>query len=152
MTRALHASVVAAWVILLLHGSGVWAQQKSLAPAGAEPVVLPPLTASSASFVTANATADTAKSSPAPACSVCCCPETPKCDASRLTFSGEYLLWWMSGRPMPANLVTTGPVVTGNPLTSSGPVGNPGTQTLFGGSQNAGAFSGAAPDRGIPVR
>jgi hypothetical protein len=60
----------------------------------------------------------------------------------RLSVTAEYLLWWMSRRPLPDNLVTGGPVNTGNPLTSSGPIGNPGTQTLFGGSQGAGAFSG----------
>ncbi len=64
------------------------------------------------------------------ACSTCAaCP----CGLpGRFWVRSEYLIWWTKGMDTPA-LVTTSPA--GTPRASAGVLGQPGTQTLFGGEE-----------------
>lgn len=57
----------------------------------------------------------------------CCCYPTNCCFYGSL----EYLAWWTKGVNLPA-LVTTSPFVQGQPMQSSGILGQPGTVILFG--------------------
>jgi hypothetical protein len=59
--------------------------------------------------------------------------------------SADYLLWWVRNAPLPTALVTTGNPATGVAagVFTSGAIGQPGTQVLFGNSSTSfGAMSG----------
>lgn len=73
--------------------------------------------------------------------------EVPSNDRSgyRTWASAEYLLWWVRNAPVPVPLVTIGNPATGVAagVFSSGAIGQPGTQVLFGNSSvNFNAMSG----------
>jgi hypothetical protein len=88
-----------------------------------------PSTPASATLSQGCSVNSTSSSCPSYACDPCgeCGPCGP---AGRFWVAAEYLYWTTSGNPVPP-LATTAPI--GNPRTNAGNLGDPGTQTLFGG-------------------
>jgi hypothetical protein len=69
----------------------------------------------------------------------------PEPSPERFWFRADYLLWWTKDGPLPMPLVTTGPTSA----TVIGGLGQPGTQVLFGGSnQDYGTASGLRLEAG----
>ncbi len=62
----------------------------------------------------------------------CECSDGQQGDGMNSWIRADYLYWWTSGMRLPP-LVTTSP--SGTPQTQAGVLGQPGTQTLFGGGE-----------------
>jgi len=134
------------WVlgIAILWGGapGAWAQTPADRPGTDIPKVDLP------NYLPSGGMAPADRMTSANACSTDACNATPSVpmeyrpDPPTFFFSADYLLWWIHRGPLPEQpLVTTGPQNSQN----AGIVGQPGTQTLFGGPNGLDwhGFSGA---------
>jgi hypothetical protein len=101
---------------------------------------------SASPFIESRTPAEIAASDQVTLCPPICLDRRPDCGSEYRTWaSADYLLWWVRNAPVPAALVTAGNPAIGVAagVFTSGAIGQPGTQVLFGNSSsNFDAMSG----------